>query len=74
MEGATVTWLLEVGWRGEQTARFWELLQSLSHNSALLMIGCTLRPDRLQRSALAQQLQSLLQSLNSPPQRQQQRP
>eukprot|EP00439_Symbiodinium_sp_Y106_P078250 s1955_g17.t1 len=57
MEGSTVTWLLEVGWRGEQTARFWELLQLLSHNSALLMIGCTLRPDRLQRSALAQQLQ-----------------
>ena len=74
MEGATVTWLLEVGWRGEQTARFWELLQLLSHKSALLMIGCTLRPDRLHRSALAQQLQSLLQSLNPPPQRQQQRP
>ncbi|OLP80821.1 hypothetical protein AK812_SmicGene38708 [Symbiodinium microadriaticum] len=64
MEGATVTWLLEVGWRGEATARFWELLQLLSHNSALQMLGCTLRPDRLQRSALAQQLQSLLNSLN----------
>eukprot|EP00439_Symbiodinium_sp_Y106_P024584 s7165_g3.t1 len=39
MEGSTGTWLLEVGWRGEQTARFWELLQLLSHNSALLTIG-----------------------------------
>ena len=64
MEGSTVTWLLEVGWRGEATTRFWELLQILSHNSAMLMIGGTLRPDRLQRSALAQQLQSLLYSLN----------
>ena len=71
MEGATVTWLLEVGWRGEATARFWELLQLLSHNSALQMLGCTLRPDRLQRSALAQQLQSLLNSLNIPLPRQQ---
>ena len=73
MEGSTGTWLLEVGWRGEQTARFWELLQLLSHNSALLTIGCTLRPDRLQRSALAQQLQSLLQSMNMPMPRQQRR-
>ena len=39
MEGSTVTWLLEVGWRGEATTRFWELLQLLSHNSAMLMIG-----------------------------------
>ena len=54
MSGETLTCELQVGTRSKEAAALHEYLTLLSNSAATQLIGATIRPERLQRSAAAQ--------------------
>ena len=50
MMGPTVTFRLELGLREVKTFRFWQILETLSANSALRLVASSLRRERMTRS------------------------
>ena len=63
-QSPTLTMLLEVGLRTDAAHETWKLLRKLSQSAAWVAAGAFIRPEKIQRSPLAQKLATLLQSLN----------
>ena len=60
MAGESVVFLLQVGLCSESGSQLGQHLKTLCMNSSLQLCGCTLRPDRTQRSNLANQISKSL--------------
>ena len=60
MEGNVVPFILELGWRGAEAAKAWELFSRLHHCSCTKLVGLVLREERLHRAPLATQIVDLL--------------
>eukprot|EP00439_Symbiodinium_sp_Y106_P014883 s9371_g2.t1 len=63
-QSPTLAMLLEVGLRTDAAHETWKLLRKLSQSAAWVAAGAFIRPEKIQRSPLAQKLATLLQSLN----------
>ena len=53
LAGPTITFKLDVGLRETKTFRFWQILESLSGNSALRLVAASMRQEKMARSPLA---------------------
>ena len=58
-QGATLTMLLQVGYRTTEANEVWQALHKLEKSSAWVAAGTYLRRESMQRSALAKKLESL---------------
>ena len=56
LAGPTITFKLEVGLRETKTFRFWQILESLSGNSALRLVAASMRQEKMARSPLAMRI------------------
>ncbi|CAE7436778.1 unnamed protein product [Symbiodinium sp. CCMP2456] len=61
--GEIVPMMLEVGLRTKEADRAWELFARLAHSGACRAVALTMRQERLGRSALAQNIQKMLENL-----------
>ena len=65
-KGEIVPMMLEIGVRTREADRAWELLARLCHSGACRAVAMSLRQERMGRSALAKQVQQMVEGLSEP--------